>query len=112
MLLGGALLCAQNSAEELVQPTIAQTAEAKPSGQAAKQEPKEDPDGLDDFGLDLPILYDSLRPYPAPGAKPSKWFEKLSIRGYAQFRFDRTVHENDQSAAPNLFGDRGINGRA
>jgi len=63
-------------------------------------------------GLDLPILYDVLRPYPAPGSKSSKWYDKLSIRGYTQFRFDRTLTEEAGSATPNLFGDRGINGDA
>ncbi len=62
--------------------------------------------------FNFPILYDSLHPYPDPTKKSTKWYDKMSIRGYTQIRFDKTVHNEDETVAPNLFGDRGINGNA
>ena len=46
-----------------------------------------------------------------PG-KSKPWYEKLSLRGYTQFRFERTLDQDLQGADPNLFGDRSINGNA
>ena len=57
--------------------------------------------------FDLQSLYDSLS-VPREGEK--RWYEKLSIRGYTQIRFDRTL--DTRAGTPNLFGDRGINGNA
>jgi hypothetical protein len=70
------------------------------------------PQGCFDPHLNLPILYDVLHPFPEPGAKPTKWYDRMSIRGYTQIRFDRTLETDPGSATPNLFGDRGINGSA
>jgi len=41
-----------------------------------------------------------------------KWYDKLSIRGYTQMRYTRTLGTDDGSATPNLFGDRSVNGNA
>lgn len=38
-----------------------------------------------------------------------KWYEKLSLRGYTQIRFGRTIIRNND-VAPELLGDRAING--
>ena len=60
--------------------------------------------------FDLQSLYDSLSQPKLEGDK--KWYEKLSIRGYTQFRFTRTLDQDPQRAEPNLFGDRSVNGNA
>ncbi len=52
----------------------------------------------------LQSLYDSL----STGKESKKWYEKLSIRGYTQMRFGRTLGTDE--GTPNLFGDRTING--
>lgn len=57
----------------------------------------------------LRSLFDSLRPY---GVKSSPWYEKLSIRGYTQFRYNRTVDQDLAGAEPFLFGDRFVNDNA
>lgn len=54
----------------------------------------------------LQSLYDSL----SQGKDKKKWYERMSIRGYTQIRFGRTLESDDGSAEPNLFGDRTING--
>ncbi|VTU00471.1 Phosphate-selective porin O and P OS=Pirellula staleyi (strain ATCC 27377 / DSM 6068 / ICPB 4128) GN=Psta_0512 PE=4 SV=1: Porin_O_P [Gemmataceae bacterium] len=61
----------------------------------------------DNYGVKS--LFDSLH---QPGAKGKAWYEKYSIRGYAQPRFGRTLYQTSDSAAPNLVGDRSINGNA
>jgi hypothetical protein len=61
----------------------------------------------DDYGLKS--LFDSLNP---PGAKGKHWYEKFSIRGYAQFRYGRTLDQDTDRADPFLAGDRAINGNA
>lgn len=53
----------------------------------------------------LQSLYDSL----SAQKEEKKWYEKLSIRGYTQIRFGRTL-ETETDVDPNLFGDRTING--
>lgn len=40
--------------------------------------------------------------------KPKKWFEKLSIRGYAQFRLNEETHSEDGSAPAHYVGDRSL----
>ncbi len=40
--------------------------------------------------------------------KPKKWFDKLSIRGYAQFRINEVTHMEDGSARPQYVGDRSL----
>ncbi|MBX7102639.1 MAG: OprO/OprP family phosphate-selective porin [Gemmataceae bacterium] len=65
-----------------------------------------------EYGLNLPILYDSIRPFHMPGEKTPKWYDTMSIRGYTQIRFDRTLATAPGSAPPNLIGDRSINGVA
>lgn len=61
--------------------------------------------------LETPIksLFDSIHD---PSKKGKHWYEKLSLRGYTQFRFARTLDQDLQGAAPFLFGDRSINGNA
>lgn len=43
----------------------------------------------------------------APVAKDKKWYDKLSIRGYAQFRINEGF-EDDDSAPPQYVGDRSV----
>ncbi|WP_437188273.1 porin [Planctomicrobium sp. SH668] len=38
----------------------------------------------------------------------SKWYDKLTVRGYAQFRVNGVTHEADDSAPPNFAGDSSI----
>ena len=40
--------------------------------------------------------------------KPKKWFDKLSIRGYAQFRFNEETHSEEGSAPAQYVGDRSL----
>lgn len=40
--------------------------------------------------------------------EPKKWFERLSVRGYAQFRFNATLDENENLAPAQHVGDRSI----
>lgn len=40
--------------------------------------------------------------------KAKKWYDRLSIRGYAQFRYNATLFEEDGSARPQHTGDRSI----
>ena len=81
-----------------------------PPGGAAAASSRGTVDSLhrdDDYGLKS--LFDSLH---APGGGGKKWYDKLSLRGYSQFRFARTVDQNPLGADPNLLADRSINGMA
>ncbi|MBA4189702.1 MAG: porin [Planctomycetaceae bacterium] len=62
----------------------------------------------DNYGLKS--LFDSL--HPENPTKGKHWYEKFSVRGYAQPRFGRTLYQEPGSASPNLPADRGINGNA
>jgi len=59
----------------------------------------------EDYGLKS--LFDSLHPQDRGG---KKWYEKLSLRGYSQFRFARTTDQDPGGAEPNLLADRSVNG--
>ncbi|MGE3316511.1 MAG: porin [Planctomycetaceae bacterium] len=37
-----------------------------------------------------------------------KWYDRLSIRGYAQFRYNQTTHEEEDSAPAQHVGDRSV----
>jgi hypothetical protein len=75
---------------------------------AAQKEPTDSPRGDEDYGLKS--LFDSFH---QPGAAKGKhWYEKFSVRGYSQIRFDRTVSQNPHGGEPSLLGDRSINGNA
>jgi hypothetical protein len=41
-------------------------------------------------------------------SEPKKWFDRLSIRGYAQFRFNTTITEDDGLAPAQHVGDRSV----
>ena len=41
-------------------------------------------------------------------SKPKKWYEKLSVRGYAQFRYNEDVFSKPGSAPAQYVGDRSI----
>ncbi len=62
--------------------------------------------GDDDYGLKS--LFDSLH----PKGEKSKWYEKLSLRGYTQFRFGRALDNDPMGTPVTLLGDRAINGGA
>jgi hypothetical protein len=40
--------------------------------------------------------------------KEKKWYDRLSIRGYAQFRFNEITHVEEGSAPPQHVGDRSV----
>lgn len=88
--------------EELLKPTAtAEKSTAEPSSRPSVTEaPLE-------YGVKS--LFDSMH---QPGKSGKSWYEKISLRGYTQFRFNRTTGQDDKSAAPYLFGDRSINGNA
>lgn len=82
--------------------------------QAGVTEPDPGPKGLtdslhvdDNYGLQS--LFDSLHPAQRTG---KHWYEKLSIRGYSQIRYGRTVSQDTHSADPSLLGDHSINGKS
>ncbi len=98
----------------LVLPTASETEGDKPKDDAKADKPAEPPKGLtdslhldDDYGLKS--LFDSLNPRDA---KRKPWYEKLSLRGYTQFRFGRSLYQDALGGDPSLFGDRSINGSA
>lgn len=62
------------------------------------------PAPCDDYGLKT--LFDSLHQPSSGKSKP--WYEKLSIRGYSQFRFGRALTRDSDGADPHLFGDHSI----
>jgi hypothetical protein len=41
-------------------------------------------------------------------SKEKHWYEKLSIRGYIQERYGKTIGYDEDQGGPQLFGDRGI----
>ncbi len=74
-------------------------------------------DGASPGAIPDPVLLlesDTAEPSTEGGFLESvsrKWFEKLSIRGYTQVRFGRTIQQDPNGADPSMFGDRSINGR-
>jgi hypothetical protein len=62
----------------------------------------------DNYGLKA--VFDSL--HPPPDGKSKHWYEKLSLRGYTQFRFTRSLDQDIRDTDPNIFGDRSVNGSA
>ena len=44
----------------------------------------------------------------ADAKKDKKWFEKYTIRGYAQVRYNEVLSREDSSAAPQYVGDRSV----
>lgn len=61
----------------------------------------------------LEISWQDKKAEPAAEKKPdapkeSKWYDKLSIRGYAQFRFNEEVSQDSGSAPANYVGDRSV----
>ena len=96
--------------EAIVAAYLKKEADKKKAADEAKkkeEQAKKDYELYDGTRFDLQSLYDSLS-VPAEGEK--KWYEKLSIRGYTQVRFGRTLNTDD--GTPNLFGDRTINGNS
>ena len=83
-------------------------ADAKPEAAPKAEADKTLSDSLhpdEDYGLKS--LFDSLHPRDRTG---KKWYEKLSLRGYSQFRFARTLDQDPLGAEPNLLADRSVNG--
>lgn len=54
----------------------------------------------------LEVPKDPSKPAEAP--KPKKWYDKLSIRGYAQFRINEVNHLEQGSAPAHYIGDRSL----
>lgn len=61
----------------------------------------------DDDCYGLKALFDSLHPRQDGG---KNWYEKLSLRGYTQVRYGRTLYNDPLGGKPSLLGDRSING--
>ena len=108
----------QKAVEKLVADALKKKDEEKKKADEKKAEEKKAEDRAkkaeDLFGgtqYNLQTLFDSLH-HPNLDATEKKWYEKLSIRGYTQFRFGRTLSQDLEGAEPNLFGDRSINGDA
>jgi hypothetical protein len=104
--------------EKIVADALKKKEEEKKKADEKKAEDKKAEDrakkAYDLFGgteYNLQVLYDSLSK-PNLDGTDKKWYEKLSIRGYTQFRFGRTLSQDLDGAQPNLFGDRSINGNA
>jgi hypothetical protein len=85
-------------------PALAATPAAPPAGGEAPAPAPTAARDQDDYGLKS--LFDSFH-QPASGTA-KHWYDKLSIRGYAQFRFDRALTQNATGSAPSLLGDRSI----
>jgi hypothetical protein len=116
--LPGTQVPADPMAGEMKQP-------ADPAKTDAKASPSQKPlvDSLhcnDDYGLKS--LFDSLH---RRGEKGKHWYDKLSIRGYSQFRFERTLYSSpegvpggpftasDPTGVPvTILGDRALTGEA
>jgi hypothetical protein len=103
--------------EKLVEKKLKEREEKKKKDEEEKKEEKKEEDrakrAFDLFGdtkFELQTLYDSLTMPNLDGDK--KWYEKLSIRGYTQFRFSRALSQDLDGADPILFGDRSVNGEA
>ena len=55
----------------------------------------------------LPAAKDEKAAEPKKKAE-KKWYDKLGIRGYAQFRYNYTTHVAPDSASPDHPGDVGV----
>ena len=104
-LFGVPLASGDAAAAPPVPPVPLVPADAAPKGKAAGLY-----DSLhDNDNYGLKPLFDSLHPH---GANGKHWYEKLSIRGYTQFRFGRTL-DNDPTGVPvSILGDRALTGEA
>lgn len=103
-----------------VPPAGAPPVGAPPAEAAPKAAPNHLYDSMHDHdNYGLKSLFDSLHPKGAKG----KWYEKLSIRGYTQFRFERTLYSqggqpggftaSDPTGVPvSILGDRALTGEA
>lgn len=100
----GAQLPAFDSPLEITPVAAAEDA-AKPEADAKAKPLIDSLHHSEDYGLKS--LFDTLHPQ---GGKRKPWYEKLSLRGYTQFRFGRTLDQRPGSGEPSLFGDRSING--
>jgi hypothetical protein len=54
-------------------------------------------------GISLKSLFDSVH---QPSESGKKWYDKLSLRGYSQFRFGRML--TNEGGKPSLLGDRSL----
>ena len=100
----------QKDVEKIVADYLKKKETEKKEAEEKKKQEAEEKKFNDHYGgtrYDLLSLYDELS---LPSDAPKKWYDKFSIRGYTQVRFDRTLTKEDRSAAPNLFSDRFING--
>jgi len=86
-------------------------AEKKEADEKKKQEA--DAKKLNDYyggtKYDLYSLFDNQSHL---NLEAKKWYDKLSLRGYTQFRIGRSLDHEQNGPAPQLAGDRGINGVA
>jgi hypothetical protein len=121
MLVGASTVRAQEPPAVASPSVLPAVAEAEGEGDKPKADapaektdkPAEPAKGLtdplhcdDNYGLKA--LFDSLHP---PGAR-AKWYEKISLRGYTQLRFARSLYQDPLGADPSLLGDSSVNGRA
>lgn len=104
----------KKAVEKIVADYVKSKDASKKKADEEKKAEARDKRAYDLFGgtrYDLQSLYDSLS-QPNLDGTSKKWYEKLSIRGYTQFRFARTLEQDLLGAEPNLFGDRSVNGNA
>jgi hypothetical protein len=82
-------------------------------GKDAEKKAATDPRLTDSLHCDdcygLKSLFDSLHPRESKG---KHWYEKLSLRGYTQFRYGRSLYQDSLGADPFMTTDRSINGNA
>jgi hypothetical protein len=94
---------------------VAPLAPATPGAPAAPPPAAEPPKPKD------PMLYDSLHDgepgalkslfdsfHPPPDGKGKHWYDKITIRGYSQFRFGRALTRDPDGGPPSLLGDRSV----
>jgi hypothetical protein len=56
---------------------------------------------------EIAIAYMQAQP-AAPSSPAKKWYEKIALRGYSQFRYNEVLTRDDDSAPPQHVGDRSV----
>lgn len=86
--------------------------EAKPAADKAKEPDKKGealpPPKLAPVDPQKAITKDDKKPEPKKEEKKKAWYEKYSIRGYAQIRTNETVYRDDTLAPAQHVGDRSV----
>jgi len=92
----------------------------RPSDDAPKLDEKKETKTLEERFADLEKFYkkdkeaavkkkeEEAAKKAADAKKEKKWFEKYTIRGYAQVRYNEVISREDPSAPPQYVGDRSV----